>query len=457
MDRPRNMTDGGAGGAGGAPVSDHPAARRLTVVLLVVLVAAFGWWIAWVVRTDQPLDYWTYVLTGETYAHHQDPYALSRDAWFAEGDALGLAHFAWPYRYPPYTAAFFRAVNGVDHEAVLVAWLLASAAALIGAAVISAAAFGGRWRVPLALGLLLLLSPAWDTLLLGQVNGFVLLALALGLWAIMRAREALLGAMVAVATSVKVSPLVLLGWLLWRRRWRATLAAAVTLAALTVVSAPILGWHAFVSYAHHGLDLARPTLVITGGANVTLVGAVGRLLPGEPSLAKAIGYSLAALVALCTLALCRPWGREPRGGGAGEASAAAGATTARVATAAARRRLAYEYCLILAALPLLPSFTWFHQLVFSFVPLFVLAVEAWEGEERGLLCALAALLALADLFWLYAAPLMLHGVYAPDWFWRLSLDTLFALGVWGACARLVWTRTRRAHAPSPALAPDAAV
>ena len=454
MDRPGNRTDGGEGGAGGgarAPdgdrVSVHPSGPWLTIVLLVVLVAAFGWWIAWVVHTDQPLDYWTYVLTGETYAHHQDPYALSRDAWFAEGDALGLNHFAWPYRYPPYTAAFFRAVNGVDHETVLVAWLIASAAALIGAAAISAAALGGGRRTPLALGLLLVLSPAWDTLLMGQINGFVLLALALGLWAIMRAREALLGVAIAVATSIKVSPLVLLGWLAWRRRRRALLAAAVTLVALTVVSAPILGWHAFVSYAHHGLDLARPTLVITGGANVTLVGAVGRLMPGEPSLAKAIGYALAALVALATLRLCWPWGREPRGGGAEAAGAA---------TADARRRLAHEYCLILAALPLLPSFTWFHQLVFSFVPLFVLAVEAWEGEERGLLFALVALLAIADLFWLYAAPLMLHGIYAPDWFWRLSLDTLFALGVWGACARLIWTRTRRAHAPSPALAPDAA-
>jgi len=368
--------------------------RCPALALLVALVAAYGGWIVWVVANNQALDYMVYFLSGAAYAHGESPYTMAKPSWRALAAGLHISHFAWPYRYPPYTAALFRVLQPLGVQPVLVGWLVVNAVALIVAAWVVAQALGGGRRVAVSLALLLALGPAFDTLMFGQINGLLLLVLALAFWSLQRSRERLGGAALALGTAIKVTPAVLLAWLAFRGRWRAVGAAGAALVLLSLAALPFVGLQGFVDYWRHGLDLARPDLVITGATNVSFVGAMGRLLPHHLDLARTLGRALAAAVVVVTVALCCPWGRRARDA----------------------RLVPLEFSLIVAALPLLPPFTWFHQLVTLLIPMVV--VWTWVGEGQG---------------WA-----------APPWFYRASFVTIFAVAVWAACARQLWWERRAA-------------
>ncbi len=97
--------------------------------------------------------------------------------------------------------------------------------------------------VALALSAVLILpaAPAVQTLLTGQVNFLVLLPLALVPELSRRGHERTAGAMIALAAMLKLTPVLLLGYLALRRRWAALVAAAVSLATLSLVCAIALG------------------------------------------------------------------------------------------------------------------------------------------------------------------------------------------------------------------------
>lgn len=430
---PLNAVSQAAAAVPAIPVSQAPVGpsakriRRASVVLLAALVVAFGGWIGWAVATHQPLDYAVYYVAGTAVARGESPYTLAKPAWRALAAHDRLYHVAWPYRYPPYTAALFRALQPLGGGAVEVGWLAANAAAMILAAWLIARALGGGRLVPLALGLLLALAPAYDTLMVGQINGLLLLTLALAFWALVRKRDTLLGASLAAGVALKIVPLALVAWLVWRRRWRALLATAAALALLSLAALPLVGAHGFADYARHAVDLTRPNLVFNGATNTTFVGAAGRLLPAHLMLARSIGRGLDAGLLVATVALVIVPSRRPSRSVEGPS------------------RAALEFALIVAALPLLPPFTWIHQLVTILVPLLVLA--AWYRPADATPAAgirarlrppawavMAALLVLTDLTWFIWAILGRLGVQAPSWFYALSFVTLFPLAVWAACA-----------------------
>src|SRR5205823_3130621 len=84
----------------------------------------------------------------------------------------------------------------------------------------------------------------WDIYLLGQPN-IVLLACLLGCFACLRnKREWGAGALVAFAAACKAFPIMALGYLIYRRHWKATFSTLVCLALfLLVVPAPVRGFH----------------------------------------------------------------------------------------------------------------------------------------------------------------------------------------------------------------------
>lgn len=84
---------------------------------------------------------------------------------------------------------------------------------------------------------LLCFQPVVLSLGLGQVDAFVMLALAVGIWAAGRERWWLAGAAIGFAALLKVSPGLLLLYLLLRGKYRAVLGAAVTVVALLALAA----------------------------------------------------------------------------------------------------------------------------------------------------------------------------------------------------------------------------
>lgn len=90
----------------------------------------------------------------------------------------------------------------------------------------------------------------FDMFDLGQPNLVLLAMMLFGFWLLQRGRPWMSGGMFALATAIKVFPIAVLPYLLWRRYWSAAAAmAAFIVILLFVVPAPIRG------YAHNVAEL----------------------------------------------------------------------------------------------------------------------------------------------------------------------------------------------------------
>ena len=201
---------------------------------------------------------------------------------------------------------------------------------------------------------------AWDpmswVLRAGQL-GAILGALIVIAWFCIRTERPLLaGAAVALATSIKIFPGLLLLYFLLRHR-RALLSALVTIAALNLVAMAIWGKQAY-------LDWAQTMNVVTkiywaSPDNWSLLGFLGRLQWRVP-IAASIGRIAFVPVSLIVVgALCWAVSRSRAKG-----------------SAAAQCDL--EYALFVAAMPLLCPLCWSHYFVILLLPLAVLAKRVWQ-------------------------------------------------------------------------------
>jgi len=105
--------------------------------------------------------------------------------------------------------------------------------------------------------------------------------------------------------------------------------------------------------------------------------------------------------------------------------------------------------MIVALLPLLPPFTWYHQVVLLLVPLLVVGQRLWRGGRHRLLAVLAALFAATDVMWVAIHMGYWFGLEWPEVYYRLSFATLLCVAVWGACARELWLVTWSSEAARP--------
>lgn len=179
-------------------------------------------------------------------------------------------------------------------------------------------------------------TPAAQTMSTGQVNFLVLVPLALVPLLTRRRHERWVGIAVAVAAMLKFTPALLIVYLALRRRWEALIAALVTLAALAVLSALVVGPHSVVAsipqalrvgagdagQAHNQALFAPALTELHAGSSSALaliakaLTALGALAlgvwlfqPAQPSSARRfdadaenVGYA----VALCAMVLISP-------------------------------------------------------------------------------------------------------------------------------------------------------
>jgi hypothetical protein len=83
----------------------------------------------------------------------------------------------------------------------------------------------------------------FDMFDLGQPNLVLLVMMLYGFWLLQRERPLMAGSLFALATAIKVFPVAVLPYLVWRRRWKAVASLLVVLAGfLFVVPAPVRGF-----------------------------------------------------------------------------------------------------------------------------------------------------------------------------------------------------------------------
>ena len=193
----------------------------VTIAVAAVAVRAFGF-----DPTAPGSDAWNYLAAGERLNAGHPLYALS------VGDRnvpLAPPYWSVPLLAPPPIAVLWRPLALLGEPAMglwagagLVATVTTAAALLAGGGLI-AAAIVAVMSAALAL-----------QALSGNVNGLLFLALVL-VW-VGRNRAPLVGALLGIAIAVKLTPAILVVWLVTARRWRAVGATMVALALIGIVS-----------------------------------------------------------------------------------------------------------------------------------------------------------------------------------------------------------------------------
>lgn len=100
--------------------------------------------------------------------------------------------------------------------------------------------------------------------------------MAFALYAFARRRPVWLGG-VAIGAMLKLVPMAHLGYLVWRRQWRAALAGAIVIVLLLGSAIPLIG-RGMASYARHFSTLGAVGGLIPGGASQSIGSFLARLL-----------------------------------------------------------------------------------------------------------------------------------------------------------------------------------
>jgi hypothetical protein len=145
----------------------------------------------------------------------------------------------FPFMYPPPCATLLALGAPLGEFAFVLALVLLNSAAWAACILLSVHLAAGRWR-GVHPGLFFWPSAAvlplvYNTYLLGQ-PALLLLALVLGCFALLRGgRGFAAGLLLAVAVAIKAYPLIVAGYLLYRRQWRALAGLSAGLALLFLV------------------------------------------------------------------------------------------------------------------------------------------------------------------------------------------------------------------------------
>lgn len=255
--------------------------RVLAVAMVTISAGLLGAVLAvYFTRGFIPGDAVVYLAGGERLNAGHPLYAIS------PGDRpLGIKPPYWtvPLLSPPLIAVLFRPLALLPPDAGAYVWWAASMAA-IGWVLVE---FWRRRPVLTSLAVLALVVPLTYEIGVGNVNAFLLLgAVLIWRWTI-SGRESPAGAVAALITLLKVSPVVLCWWLFTQAKWRAVLAGLAVGSALLLVSIVGAGLDAHIRF----VEITRDTATI-GVSELSLAG-----------LAKAVGVPASIANLLPTAAL----------------------------------------------------------------------------------------------------------------------------------------------------------
>ncbi len=146
----------------------------------------------------------------------------------------------FPFMYPPSAAAMLAPLSVLGKTGMLVVLVLLTSAAWLASIVLSIylSVGPGRGRHPLVVIVptLSVIVLVYNIYLLGQPN-LLLLALTLVAFACLRQRWNIgAGVLVATAAAIKAFPIMILGYLVYRRMWAASVTTVVVLAAWLLIA-----------------------------------------------------------------------------------------------------------------------------------------------------------------------------------------------------------------------------
>lgn len=192
---------------------------------------------------------------GQRILHGQNPYDLAHTERALHDPTVDCCLQAL---YPAATHVLFAPLAWLPFDAAMVLFTVVAVGALV----------GGLWlldvRDPAAFGVVLLLPPVWHGLKLGGIMPFLILGLAVA-WR-WRDRPWVAGVAVAVTAVLKVFLWPVWLWLVFTRRYRAAVIAAVSALVMLTVGWAVIGFDGLRDYPR----LLRNLTEIEGGEGVSL-------------------------------------------------------------------------------------------------------------------------------------------------------------------------------------------
>ena len=337
-------------------------------------------------------DFNVYYFASHEVIEGRDPYQNSLGDWT-------------PYLYPPLLAELIIPLALMPLPAAAYFWFLLGAASLIVAAWMSATLAlrhtthnsGSQRLIVAALATAVVIRFALDNFDYGQVNTLVAALSVAHVFLYEKKRKLSSAVALAMAASIKLTPLVLLVYHLAKRRPKFVAACFALFISITALSFAPFGSHApaaLQTFVHRtvkneqGFDLAY-------SGNQSLRGAVARARGDEGESARVPGDPITLAVSLTMLA---------------------GSALAAMRRPASSGSIASLFCCI----PLLSPLAWKGHFVVLIIPIALLISEViWKPRSKtryGLVAVLIAVFALLNL----TSPRVM-GLAASEWVDRHSL------------------------------------
>jgi hypothetical protein len=252
-----------------------------------------------------PADALTYLAAGDRLNLGNPLYEVSPDDTYILGSKP--PYWTVPLLSPPFIAVIWRPLATLPFAPSIAIWW-AGAMVAIGITLIALL----RERPGAAgLAILILAIPLAFQIPTGNVNGYLLLAAVATWWFARKGRDVEAGIVVGIATALKLTPVLLLIWLVTQRRWGAVRAAIATLAACAVISLVGAGWDNHLAYLDVILDtnsigtsvlsaawvlrevgvspdIARFAPIVVAVVGIAAMASLGRRHPG-PAFVVAVG------------------------------------------------------------------------------------------------------------------------------------------------------------------------
>lgn len=225
-----------------------------------------------------------------------------------------------PYVYPPFTGYLFGWLTFFDYEQVKMVWFWGSQLLLFLSLLLCWSKPVGCPILPwvaVTIGSVAYFFPHFRSITAGQLNHFLLLLISLVFFLWRHGFRKASGAVIGMATLVKVQPGFLLVWLCWKREWGAFLSAILTILLLIFIPAVKFGLYPYFDYLGVLKDMAygSSTWSQQGAAfyvdpgNIGFPALVYRLFTTNPRTTPwldlgSFPYFLSALWAVAILLMC---------------------------------------------------------------------------------------------------------------------------------------------------------
>lgn len=203
----------------------HPRGLYVLIVgVWLIVLAGLFYLVAKPVR-DASRDYLSYYI-GAAALHYEEPYALET---FESVAAAAEIKYAGLYLYPPTFALMLQPALLISPYAGSLLWFGVNLGfLLIGVGILLRRSNLRDDRLRAALLLLpILFTPVLMTFYLGQVNILIFLLIVLVWLTFLQGRGYTAGALLALSAWIKLWPIVLVAYFVWKREWKVVAGAIV--------------------------------------------------------------------------------------------------------------------------------------------------------------------------------------------------------------------------------------